>query len=119
MKELKNTDLAREKDDFESPKSHFEVTLGFCFPSLVVPAHVPNLLYLVDVVELGVEEEWSERVSEVSLPSLCNAASSYSHVMFLNPDSNFHWKKFSFKRQYLDSDILGYSGSVDQGCGPS
>lgn len=86
----KNTDLAREKGDFESPESHFEVTLGFRFPSLVVPAHVPNLLYLVVVVELGVEEEWSERVSEVSLPSLCNAASSYSHVMFLNPDSNFH-----------------------------
>ena len=86
----KNTDLAREKGDFESPKSHFEVTLGFCFPSLVIPAHVPNLLYLVVVVELGVEEEWSERVCEVSFPSLCNAASSYSHVMFLNPDSNFH-----------------------------
>lgn len=53
----KNTDLAREKGNFESPKSHFEVTLGFCFPSLVVPAQVPNLLYLAIVVELGAEKE--------------------------------------------------------------
>lgn len=48
----KNTDLAREKG------SPFEVTLSFSFPSLVAPAHVLNPLYLVDVVELGIEEEW-------------------------------------------------------------
>lgn len=39
----KNTDLAREKDDFESPKSHFEVT-GLLFPLPSGPCSCPESL---------------------------------------------------------------------------